>query len=90
MGFNIAMSKRRSVEDIGVRCAHCARRTGNFAAGFARHDGEPLCHPHAKNRPDCYHLVTVYQHETPCVKKVCYEDHDDPKKYVGIVRKVKK
>jgi len=74
-----------------IKCAHCARPTGNFAAGFARADkGQPLCHPNAKNRPNCYKLVTLHNHQMPCIKKVCYEDHENQQKYVGRTKGAKK
>ena len=45
-------------------CDHCGREMGDFAGGFGSvsHDGRTyhLCHPNMPDRPDCYHLVTVY------------------------------
>jgi hypothetical protein len=72
----------RMIDPGGIRCAHCARMTGTFASGFARAAGKPLCHPNVPGRPDCYQLVTVHQHEIPCISSTCYEDHEDPKTYL--------
>lgn len=41
-------------------CAHCGRNCGDHAGGMASVDGQPVCHPNFSDRPDCYHLVTVY------------------------------
>lgn len=71
-----------------MRCAHCDRIMSNYAGGYSRgYKGEPLCHPNVSGRPDCYKLVTVFGHKIPCVSKVCYEDHDDQKTYIGNLRK---
>lgn len=43
------------------RCVHCRRP----ADGYASSEAGRLCHP--DNGLDCYHLVTVYKHPTPCV-----------------------
>ena len=46
-------------------CAHCGQPMRGF--GYLGRAGEPdrfLCHP--DTGPDCYHLVTVYDHPTPC------------------------
>lgn len=68
---------------ITTGCAHCARRIGNFASGSSRgHNNEPLCHPNGPNRPDCYKLVTLYKHSTPCDRTKCYEDHPNFMDYV--------
>jgi hypothetical protein len=83
-------SNDRLIDPCGIRCSHCDRMAGNFAGGFARSsDGRALCHPNVRGRPDCYHLVTNYAHEQPCIKVTCYEDHDDPKKYLAKPRKIK-
>jgi len=64
-------------------CVHCRRQMNNLAGGFSRgFNNEPLCHPNAKNRPDCYKLVTLYKHPVPCTSTVCYEDHEDLLTYV--------
>jgi len=69
-----------------TKCDHCGRQCSNFAGGFSRgYNNERLCHPNAKNRPDCYKLVTVYKHETPCKNKTCYEDHENLMDYVNKV-----
>lgn len=72
---------------ISATCAHCRRKMNDFDGGYSRgHDGEPLCHPNAKGRPDCYTLVTREGHSTPCNNPVCYQDHDDPNVYmIGVV-----
>lgn len=54
----------------------------DFAGGSAKVGPNPVCHPNAKNRPDCYHLVTVYKHPMPCNSEVCMEDHEDLMTYV--------
>lgn len=65
-------------------CAHCERKMCNFAGGYSRgYNNELLCLPNAKNRPDCYALVTRYNHSTPCDRKTCYEDHEDIMTYVN-------
>lgn len=44
-------------------CGHCGRDdVGTFFAGYSFADGEFLCHPNIYGRPDCYRLVTVYNH----------------------------
>jgi hypothetical protein len=78
---------KKADKPVGIKCAHCDRLCGNFAGGYAGgHNGENLCHPNVSGRPDCYRLVTVYGHKTPCTRKTCYQDHDDPKKYIGRVK----
>ena len=55
----------------------------DFAGGYSRgYKNEMLCHPNAANRPDCYALVTRYQHPTPCDSRTCYEDHAELMTYV--------
>lgn len=77
------VSKNNAKHVVGTRCAHCGRLMNNFAGGHSQgYQGENLCHPNASNRPDCYRLVTVYNHEMPCTKKTCYEDHVDFMTYV--------
>jgi hypothetical protein len=64
-------------------CAHCERRMNNLAGGFSKgYHNEPLCHPNVPNRPDCYKLVTLYKHPTPCDRTKCYEDHPNLLDYV--------
>lgn len=71
-----------------LNCAHCDRLMNDYEGGYSRgYNNEPLCHPNAKNRPDCYRLVTTYDHATPCKNPVCYEDHDDLLTYVGNVER---
>jgi hypothetical protein len=66
------------------RCAHCERPMNDYAGGYARgYHNELLCHPNADNRPDCYALVTRYQHLVPCDSKTCYEDHPNLMDYVN-------
>lgn len=48
-------------------CVHCGRPMGDFDGGYGAVNNDhgvnlPLCHPNALDRPDCYHLVTVYHH----------------------------
>jgi hypothetical protein len=48
-----------------VPCEHCGRMCGDYDGGWSKVttiDGRTveLCHPNERNRPDCYHLVTVY------------------------------
>ena len=79
-GIHTSTSNRVST----MLCAHCGRVMNNFAGGYSRgYHGEPLCHPNAPNRPDCYRLVTVYGHKTPCVRKKCFEDLPNFMDYVG-------
>ncbi len=48
-------------------CVHCGQTdVGGFNAGYGAVAGRPLCHPNVAGRPDCYTLVTLYRHETPC------------------------
>lgn len=53
-------------------CGHCGRPCGNLRGGFAIvYSGDTLirvCHPNEPNRPDCYHLITVY-HEVIGVRE---------------------
>ncbi|ASN69246.1 hypothetical protein 7S3_68 [uncultured Caudovirales phage] len=48
-------------------CDHCGRTMGDFAGGYGGmyKDGQHynLCHPNGPDRPDCYHLVTVYREQ---------------------------
>lgn len=41
-------------------CARC----GNPAEGFAYVGNDRFCHPDDPEKPDCYHLVTVYKDTT--------------------------
>lgn len=47
-------------------CDHCGRTMGDFdgGSGLLYRGGKrySFCHPNAPGRPDCYHLVTVYDH----------------------------
>jgi len=66
----------------GTVCVHCGRLMNNFIGGSSKIPGVgPTCHPNVTGRPDCYHLVTLYKHKTPCEHSVCYEDHDDQAVY---------
>lgn len=47
---------------VAVTCAHCGRTCGDYDGGTASLNGEPLCHPNAPGRPDCYSNVTVRMH----------------------------
>lgn len=48
---------------FGTRdCAHCGRVCGDRDGGMSVVNGQPLCHPNAEGRPDCYRMVTVYSH----------------------------
>ena len=74
-----------------ITCSHCGRQCGNFAGGHSRGlNGAHLCHPNAKNRPNCYQLVTVHGHETPCKNKTCYEDHPELLTYINNNKKPRK
>ena len=59
-----------AVRGVGPRwedttCVHCGRDgVGSRERGYGYSDG-PLCHPN-DDGPDCYRLVTVYHHPTPC------------------------
>lgn len=44
-------------------CVHCGRVMNDYNGGHGGYNGLPLCHPNAPNRPDCYHMVTVYHHQ---------------------------
>ncbi|WP_229586306.1 hypothetical protein [Kocuria sp. CCUG 69068] len=48
-----------TVPGVSDTCAHC----GLPALGFATGNAERLCHDDAR---DCYELVTVHDHPTPC------------------------
>lgn len=51
------------VEFIGPNeCVHCGRTMGDYEGGYGELNNLPLCHPNVSDRPDCYHLVTVYHH----------------------------
>lgn len=78
--FSVATSSKPR---NGMDCAHCQRIMNNFEGGYSRgYNNEPLCHPNAKNRPDCYRLVTTYNHPTPCPSSTCYEDHEFLETYI--------
>lgn len=58
-------------------CVHCGRRMRDNEDGFGGIGELPLCHPDADDRPDCYHLVTVYHHPVyDCVR--CQQDPWEP------------
>lgn len=46
-------------------CVHCARTMGDMAGGYGSVNGNPLCHPNAPGRPDCYHLATTQPDRHP-------------------------
>jgi hypothetical protein len=46
-----------------MTCVHCGRVCGDYAGGLASVERLPVCHPNDNNRPDCYHLITVYNHQ---------------------------
>lgn len=72
-----------SVAKNTSKCAHCERPMNDYAGGTSRgYHNEMLCHPNAKNRPDCYRLVTIYKHPAPCDRKTCYENHPNFMDYV--------
>lgn len=76
---------------LSTACAHCERQMNNYAGGYSRgYKNELLCHPNAANRPDCYALVTRYQHPTPCDSTTCYEDHAELMTYVKARENAKK
>lgn len=57
------------------RCVHC----GGELRGYAGVETGLICHPDTLGL-DCYRLVTVYHHETPCfacedVRRLQDEDH---------------
>lgn len=53
----------RSPLCVPTLCAHCGRVCGDRIGGHASVEGQPVCHPNFSDRPDCYHLVTVYGEE---------------------------
>lgn len=62
-----------------IHCDHCNRICGDFAGGYGTayaRDGRAvrLCHPNVADRPDCYHLVTFNQHDSPCQEGCWVED----------------
>jgi hypothetical protein len=58
-------------------CTHCGRQMGDYEGGFGEHNLLPLCHPNVAGRPDCYHLVTVYDHPvSDCAR--CQRDPYEP------------
>lgn len=60
-------SPRKVVNLPPVRetCAHCQRpNRGVAVSGYATVDGKFVCHPDVG--VDCYRLVTLYKHPTPC------------------------
>jgi hypothetical protein len=61
-----------------TKCVHCGRVTNNYDGGYGgSHSGLPLCHPNTYDRPDCYHMVTVYYHPlTGCTR--CQQDPWEP------------
>lgn len=62
-GLHNALADARFVKTCydHLHCAHC----GGTARGYAKVGDRRLCHPN--EGVDCYHLVTVYKHEMPCV-----------------------
>lgn len=45
-------------------CAHCGRFCQNTTGGYASVGQLSVCHPNVPDRPDCYHMITVYGHPT--------------------------
>jgi hypothetical protein len=83
--LNRNRAKNNSSWHMQMLCKHCERVMGDYLGGYSRgYNNELLCHPNAANRPDCYKLVTLYKHSTPCDRKVCYEDHAEFMDYVNI------
>lgn len=71
-------SKKPGPREPHSICQHCGRKMNDFKGGYSRGpNNELLCHPNEPNRPDCYRLVTIYNHASPCALTVCYEDHPD-------------
>lgn len=58
-------------------CAHCKRRLGSFASGYAAVGSNKLCRPNVEGRPKCYDLVTEHGHEMPCTLEECYEAREE-------------
>lgn len=56
-------SRRRAYQAVTptYTCVHCGRICGDGAGGYGTVEGQPVCHPNAPDRPDCYRLVTVYR-----------------------------
>jgi hypothetical protein len=54
------------VDDDVILCVHCQLPL----VGWAGVPAGPVCHPSGipgeRSSMDCYHLVTVYKHPTPC------------------------
>ena len=48
-----------------VSCAHCEQPV----LGYGKANDAALCHPDIGL--DCYHLVTLYRHDTPCTIAYC-------------------
>jgi hypothetical protein len=58
-------------------CVHCGRTMGDYEGGYGGSGDFSLCHPNVDNRPDCYHMVTVYHHPlTDCAR--CQRDPWEP------------
>lgn len=64
------------------KCLHCGRTLG---VTYGTVGEFRVCHPDASDRPDCYHLITVYHHiphdcarctRTPWVPLTRNEQHD--------------
>ena len=50
-------------------CVHCGRSCQTTMGGYASIGQQPVCHPNVPGRPDCYHMITVYGHQTEdCVR----------------------
>lgn len=73
-------------EGPAENCVHCGRLCRNFDGGYASAGKDyALCHPNAPDRPDCYHMVTVYHHplencerctQSPYLPLTAVERHD--------------
>lgn len=57
-------------------CVHCGRKCCDPAGGSASVQDFWLCHPNEPNRPDCYHMVTVYQHELVGCERCAQEPYE--------------
>lgn len=45
-------------------CVHCGRICHDPKGGYASVGPQlPVCHPNVPDRPDCYHMITVYGHQ---------------------------
>lgn len=58
-------------------CVHCGRKMGDYEGGYGASGSHMLCHPNVIDRPDCLHMVDVYNHPLRDCKR-CQQNPYEP------------